>query len=167
MAPFLTGHAAHADWRVALHAAAAQIDAARSRHDGAPTLGLVYFSDAYVPHADALLAALRQRWPGVAWAGSVGVGVCAGGVEYFDEPALALMLADLPAHSFEVFSGARPLRRADASSALVHADPATADLGELIAEMSERTAAGYLFGGLASSRAGVCHVADGVWRGGL
>jgi len=171
MSSFVSGHATHPDWRMALALAAAQVDAARARQAGADagplTLGFVYFTDAYAPQAAALLAALRQRWPGVAWVGSVGVGVAASGVEYFDEPALVLMLAALPGGRFEVFSGARPLSRIDAFSALVHADAATPDLGELIAEMSDRTASGYLFGGLASSRAGTVHVADGVWQGGL
>jgi small ligand-binding sensory domain FIST len=95
------------------------------------------------------------------------VGVCASGVEYFDEPALVLMLAALPAGRFEVFSGARKLQRIEPYSALVHADPATPDLAELIVEMSDRTTSGYLFGGLASSRGAAVHIADGVWRGGL
>ena len=112
-------------------------------------------------------AALRQRWPGVAWAGSVGLGVLASGVEYFDEPALVLLLASLPREQFRVFSGAQPLAGFDAFSALVHADPATPDLPELLQEMSQRTTSGYLFGGLAASRNGVRHVADGVWQGGL
>jgi len=171
MSVFASGHATHPDWRMALGLAAAQVDAAQARRQGAgggpPTLGFVYFTDAYAPYAGALLDALRQRWPGVAWVGSVGVGVAASGVEYVDEPALVLMLADLPPSRFELFSGARPLRRADAFSALVHADPATPDLNELIAEMSERTASGYLFGGLASSRTHTVQVADGVWQGGL
>jgi small ligand-binding sensory domain FIST len=49
----------------------------------------------------------------------------------------------------------------------VHADPSTPDLSELVAEMSDRTSSGYLFGGLASGRAGTLHIADGVWEGGL
>jgi small ligand-binding sensory domain FIST len=93
--------------------------------------------------------------------------VAAGGVEYFDEPALVLMLAALPAGRFEVFSGAHKLQRIAPYSALVHADPATPDLAELIAEMSDRTASGYLFGGLSSSRTHNLHIADGVWQGGL
>ena len=170
MSPFITGHATHPDWRMALALAAAQLDAQRAAADSidaAPTLGLVYFTDAYAPHAQPLLDELRQRWPGVAWAGCVGVGVAASGVEYFDEPALVLMLCSLPAADFEVFSGARPLRRISPHTALVHADPATPDIAELIAEMSERTTTGYLFGGLAASRAGTLTVADGIWRGGL
>jgi small ligand-binding sensory domain FIST len=165
MTRFACGHATHPDWRMALSMAAAQLE---SQPPGdAATLGWCYLTDAYAPHAEALLAALRQRWPGVSWVGCVGIGVAASGVEYFDEPALVLMLSDLPRGRFEVFSGAHPLQRIDAFAALVHADPATPDLGELIGEMSDRTASGYLFGGLAASRTATLHIADGVWHGGL
>ncbi len=171
MSDFLVGHATHPDWRMALALAAAQVDAQTAGHDGGGggplTLGFVYLTDAYAASARELLAALKARWPGVAWVGSVGVGVAASGVEYFDEPALVLMLAALPAGRFEVFSGAHPLSRIDPYSALVHADPATPDLAELIAEMSDRTSSGYLFGGLASSRYGNFHIANGIWQGGL
>jgi small ligand-binding sensory domain FIST len=171
MPGFLVGHATHPDWRGALALAGAQVEAGRARHDasaaGPLTLGHVYFTDHYAPHAQALLAELRMRWPGLSWVGCVGVGVAATGVEYIDEPALVLMLAALPAGRFEVFSGARPLQRIEPFSALVHADPATPDLAELVGEMSDRTASGYLFGGLASARTAGVHIADGVWRGGL
>lgn len=175
MPGFLVGHATHPDWSAALALAALQIDGQRARHESSrvsghavpPTLGFVYFTDHYAGHAEALLAALRGRWPGVAWVGCSGVGVAASGVEYFDEPALVLMLAALPAERFEVFSGVRQLRRIDPYCALVHADPTAPDLAELIAEMSERTTSGYLFGGLASSRTRNLHIADGVWQGGL
>jgi small ligand-binding sensory domain FIST len=171
MPSFIAAHASHPDWQRALASAAAQVDAQQPAHDaggGGPlTLGFVYLTDAYAAHAAALLAALRDRWPGVAWVGGVGIGVAASGIEYFDEPGLVLMLAALPAGRFEVFSGAKPLSRIDAFSALVHADPATHELGELIDEMSDRTASGYLFGGITSSRAAAFHIADGVWQGGL
>jgi small ligand-binding sensory domain FIST len=171
MPGFLVGHATHPDWRAALALAGAQIEAQRARHEasaaGPLTLGFVYVTDHFAGHADALYTELRARWPGVAWVGSVGVGVAASGVEYIDEPALALMLAALPAGRFEVFSGARKLHRTLPYTALVHADPGTPELAELVAEMSDRTASGYLFGGLSSSRSGSFHIADGVWRGGL
>jgi small ligand-binding sensory domain FIST len=166
MQAFAAGHGSHPDWRMALSMATAQLQA-QGDAPSEPTLGFVYFSDHYAGHAEALHAALRQRWPGVAWAGSVGLGVLANGVEYFDEPALVLLLANLPRERFRVFSGARPLAGFDAFSALVHADPGTPELAELLLEMSLRTASGYLFGGLAASRNGVRHVADGVWQGAL
>lgn len=172
--PFVSGHATHPDWRMALALAAAQIDAAwAAGRPGVPTsgLGLVYFSDRYSPEASSLLEALRQRWPGVRWAGCAAVGVAAGGVEYFDEPALALMLCPLAADAFEIFSGTQPLTGRSAHTALVHADPSTPDLSELIGELSARVATGYLFGGLVSDRTadsrGGAQVAEGVWRGGL
>lgn len=167
MTRFAVGHATHPDWRAALTLAAAQVDGARGRTPPPATLGWVYLTDAYAHAAEPLLAALQQRWPGVSWVGTVGVGVAASGVEYFDEPGLVLMLSDLPREHFEVFSGAHPLSRIAPFAALVHADPVTPDIDELIAEMSQRTASGYLFGGLAASRAGTLHVADGIWHGGL
>ena len=168
---FLVGHATHPDWRGAFALAAAQVDAAHAQLDvsgaGPLSLGFVYITDHYAQHADALLAELQAHWPGLSWVGSVGVGVAASGVEYIDEPALVLMVCALPAGRFEVFSGARKLRRIEPFSALVHADPNTPDLAELIAEMSDRTTSGYVFGGLSSSRGRHLHIADGVWQGGL
>jgi small ligand-binding sensory domain FIST len=166
---FLHGHATHPDWRIALALAAAQIDAQRHAPGAAaaPTLGWVYLTDAYAPHAQALLAELQRRWPGVEWVGASGIGVAAGGVEYFDEPALALMLTDLAVEHFRVFSGARPLGGFAAHTANVHADPGTADLAELIHDMSARTATGYLFGGLASAPSRQLQIAGGVLAGGL
>ena len=176
MQAFLTAHATHPDAHLALALAAAQIDARLAARQPAfvATLGMVYLTEAYAPKAESLLAELQQRWPGVHWVGSVGVGVIAGGVEYIDEPALVLMLCNLPADSFQVFSGRVPLAAgADDGAgfqpqcALVHADPATHDLDDLLVELAGRTASGYLFGGLSASRARRLHIADGVFQGGL
>ncbi len=166
---FLHAHATHPDARIALALAAAQIEAQRAGAASvqAPTLGWLYFTDHFAAHAEALLADARARWPGVAWVGAVGVGIAANGVEYFDEPALALMLGDIAPERFCVFSGARPLGAFAAATAQVHADPVTPELGELIGEMAERTSSGYLFGGLASARNRTLHIADGVFEGGL
>jgi small ligand-binding sensory domain FIST len=171
MKPFLHGHATHPDWRSALAAAAAQIDAQQrsAAQRASPTLGFAYFTDHYAPHAEGLLTELRRRWPGVSWVGAVGVGVLASGVEYFDMPALSLLLAELPASQFRVFSGVAPLAPSSfpANTALVHADAATPDIAELLHEMSERTAGRYLFGGVAASRTRSITLADGVFEGGL
>lgn len=168
MAPFLHGHATHPDWRFALGLAAAQIDAQRAAQPSvAPTLGWVYLTDHYATQAPALLDELRRRWPGVHWVGSVGVGVSASGVEYFDEPALALMLAALPPERFRVFSGQQPLRGFAAHTAQVHADPQTPELPALLRDLADRTATGYLFGGLASARTRTVQIADAVLEGGL
>ncbi|MFZ2652618.1 MAG: FIST N-terminal domain-containing protein [Burkholderiaceae bacterium] len=169
MKTFLQAHAAHADPDRALAVAGAQLEAQRRLPGRAthPTLGWLYLTDHYAAQAEQLLAKVQQRWPGVAWVGAVGLGVAGGGQEHFDEPALSLMLAELPLGRFQVFSGARPLADFAAHTAQVHADPNTEDLAELIKDMSRRTATGYLFGGLASARNRTLHIAQGVLQGGL
>ena len=176
MKTFLSGHATHPDWRVALALAAAQIDAARAVAGDPlqPSLGWIYLTDHYAAHAHDVLAALRERWPGVGWVGAVGVAVAAGGVEYADEPALALMLGEFKAERFRIFNGRRPLRDFATETALLHADPASLDLTDLVADLADRSASGSVFGGIASSRdadadtgSTARHIADGVWRGGI
>ena len=177
LASFVQAHAAHADWRVALVDCQKQLEAqiaarAAQQGDSTPfTLGWCYLSDYYAPQAEAILDELRLRLPGVAWVGTAGIGVAASGVEYFDEPALALMVAPLAHASFRLFSGRQPLAAAPsgfvAHTALVHAEGGTPDLQELLHELSTRTATGYLFGGLSSARNRPLHMADGVLTGGL
>jgi small ligand-binding sensory domain FIST len=166
---FLHAHATHPDWHFALALAVSQIEAQRQLpdHVGEPTLGWVYLTDHYADHAETLLTVLQAHWPAVAWVGAVGVGIAGNGVEYFNEPALSLMLSDWPVDQFKVFSGAAPLGHFKAASAQVHADPQTTDLSELVHEMSQRTSSGYVFGGVASSRTRALHIANGVFQGGL
>ena len=153
---FPAGHATHPQWRMAAALVLAQLRAQMALPDyaSAPGLGLLYITDHYAPQAQDILEHLSAELPEVTdWAGTVGVGVAANNVEYFDQPALVLMLCELPSDQYRVFSGVAPLGLGfEAHSALVHADPETPDLGELIQEMAARTASGYLFGGLSASR---------------
>jgi small ligand-binding sensory domain FIST len=177
---FAQAHATHPNWRMALALVASQLETQRHDMGGlkgvyAPTLGWIYLTEAYAFEATLLLDELRQRWPGCAWVGAVGMGICATGTEYFDKPALAVMVCDLPANSFRVFSGVAPLVGFQATTAQVHADTSTADLPELLIEMAQRTESSYLFGGVSSGRgssAGLAavrsaHMANGVFNGGL
>jgi small ligand-binding sensory domain FIST len=135
-----------------------------------PSLALLYITDHYAPHAQDILEHLSGELPLVTdWSGTVGVGIASNNVEYFDEPAMAVMLMNLPADQYRVFSGVAPLGLGfEAHTALVHADGETADLGELLEEMAGRTETGYLFGGISSSRGRSVQfavAADGNLRG--
>ncbi|MFT4193085.1 FIST C-terminal domain-containing protein [Ottowia sp.] len=186
MTLFPCGHATHPQWPMACGLVLAQLRAqmALPGHADAPTLGLLYITDHYAPHAAAILDHLSAELPEVSdWAGTVGVGVCASGAEYIDEPALSVMLCELPVDQYRVFSGVAPLsagRGFAPHAALVHADARMPDLPGLIAEMAARTATGTLFGGLAASRGEPVQfaapgqgnapgqgAAGGVFRGGL
>jgi small ligand-binding sensory domain FIST len=153
---FPYGHATHPQWRMAAGLVLAQVRAQMALHAYAsnPTLALLYITDHYAMQAQEILDHLSAELPEITdWSGTVGVGIASNNVEYFDEPALALMLCELPPDQYRVFSGVAPLGLGfEAHTALIHADANTPDLGELIHEMAARTASGYLFGGLSSSR---------------
>ncbi|WP_213958275.1 FIST C-terminal domain-containing protein [Variovorax sp. dw_954] len=185
---FPSGHATHPQWRMAAGLVLAQLRAQMALGDYAqsPTLGLLYITDHYSGEAQDILDHLGAELPEVTdWAGTVGVGISANNAEYFDEPALSVMLCELPSDQYRVFSGVAPLAGSEmagfeAHTALVHADPETPDLPDLIGDLAVRTDTGYLFGGLSSGRAGSLQfaisgngnikghgAAGGVFSGGL
>ena len=189
---FPHAHATHPQWRMAAALVLAQLRAqmALPDHATAPPLALLYITDHYASEAQAILEHLGAELPEVTdWVGTVGVGIAANNAEYFDEPAMAVMLCDLAPEQYRVFSGVAPLSASGrgrngqtfvAHTALVHADGNTPELAELIVELAERTRSGYVFGGLASSRGQVAQfaqssaghlreqgAASGVFRGGL
>ena len=162
MTPFRAAHASGATWRECVAHCAARIG-----RPGAG-LGFVYFSDVLVTYAAPIVDSLRESTGVADWVGTVGIGVIATGTEYQDEPALAVMVAELPVASYRVFSGRKTLLKDDAPHfGVIHADPETPDVAGLIADMSSKVASGYLVGGLSSSRARSVQVANDVLSGGL
>jgi small ligand-binding sensory domain FIST len=146
---------------------------AQPSYASAPTLAILYITDHYANQAQEILDFLSAELPEVTdWSGTVGVGIASNNVEYFDEPALCVMLCDVPAHQYRVFSGVAPLAALEdpndellntlgvelpppafqAHTALIHADGSMPDAADMIAELSQRTRTGYLFGGFAASR---------------
>lgn len=169
---FRAGHAAGADWRAALEGALSRMGPAPS---GA-NLGFAYLSERFAGDAGAILEHLRRATGVEHWTGTIGIGVLASGIEYMDEPAVAVMVGALPDGEFAVFSGrarapaigTRTASGAEAANfAVVHADPETPDLPELIEDMSGKVASGYLVGGLSSARGATLQIANGVLQGGL
>lgn len=169
---FAHAHATHPNWAMAAGLVLAQLRAQMGLpgYARAPTLALLYITDHYAAAAQDILDHLSGELPTVTdWSGTVGVGVAANNVEYFDEPAMVVMLCELPSDQYRVFSGVAPLNLGfEAYSALVHADPGTPDLADLVQEMAARTDSGYLFGGLSASRTRTVQFAasgDGNMRG--
>ncbi|MEX1166558.1 MAG: FIST N-terminal domain-containing protein [Hydrogenophaga sp.] len=162
MKRFPYAHATHPQWAMAAALVLAQLRAqlALPGYADSPPLALLYITDRYAGEGEAILAHLSAELPEITdWVGTVGVGIAANNVEYFDEPAMAVMLCDVSPNQYRVFSGVSPLSASGqgsdgfiAHTALVHADGRTPDLTELIAEMAQRTTSGYVFGGLTGSR---------------
>jgi small ligand-binding sensory domain FIST len=199
---FPYGHATHPQWQFAAALVLAQLRAQMantkvSSYASSPTLAILYITDHYSSHAQSILDFLSAELPEVTdWSGTVGVGIASNNVEYFDEPALCVMLCDVPADQYRVFSGVAPLAALEdpddellkelpppafqAHTALIHADGSMPDATEMIAELSARTRTGYLFGGFAASRSQTVQfsvssdgnlkgqgAASGVFAGGL
>jgi small ligand-binding sensory domain FIST len=173
MHPFPFAHAADDDWHAALERVIGGLGSATGQ------LGFLYVSDAVNPHLEAILEALREATDVEHWVGAVGLGICATGVEYYERPAIAAMVADLPAEAFRVFppivkdlEAFDNAQRAWLGSAqpfmgLVHGDPANPLTESLIRQLAERTATGFLVGGLASSQHNARVLADEPTAGGL
>ncbi len=168
-------HATNADWRVA----AAACLQALGPDGGAANLGFAYASDLFAPHFTDIAAFLRDNTGIEHWVGSVGLGVCATGVEYFDKPALCLLTGHFPREAFRVFPAivgdlhafeaghGAWCDQSQARFAMVHADPHTAGVDALVDALCERMDGGFVVGGLTSSRGAHPQLADVVTSGGV
>jgi small ligand-binding sensory domain FIST len=168
MTPFKFAHAAHADWTHAAQDCMTQLGAIPA----SATLGFLYVADAFAGELDAILAFFKSATGVSHWTGSVGVGVCASGVEYLEQPAMAIMLGEFAPTDFSMLP---PLRTpqdieaqpSDAYFALVHGDPANQRIQELIDGLSAHVTSGFVVGGVSSSRGETAQICDGVVSGGL
>lgn len=171
MPTFRYGHATASDWRQAADSCLAQLG------EGGGNLGFLYATDVLSDHLGEVLAEFKKRTGVAHWVGTVGVGICATGREYLDEPAIAVMIGEFEPDSFRIFSGVAKESDVDgamlkcggapANFAIVHADPCNRHVTELVGRLADRVESGFLVGGLTSSRRQNLQVADDVTEGGL
>jgi small ligand-binding sensory domain FIST len=175
MEAFRAAHAASPNWLQAANSCLAQLD------DAGPgaNLGFLYVTDGLGEHLPRLLDFLKEQTDIENWVGSVGVGICATGKEYYDEPALSVMLASLPPDTFRVFPAIRAdigeftrahrawCEHAHARFAIVHGDPRNPRTPAFLEQLSEALGGGFLVGGLTSSRGAHAQIADKLTEGGL
>ena len=177
MTPFRSAHSDAEDWPGIAKNLADGLGGEDSG-GGEARLGFIYVTDAIAEDFGSILTYLRQTTGVDQWVGSVGIGICASGTEYFDRPAAVAMVADLPKDSFLVFpaitESADELRaaagdwidRVSPPFGILHADPNNAFTADLIEKLS-LAAAGFLVGGLSSSRGPAHQVAGEITQGGI
>jgi small ligand-binding sensory domain FIST len=159
----------HPDWTAAARDCMAQLGAIPA----AASLGFLYLSDDFAAEADAILGFFKSATGVSHWIGTVGVGVCATGVEYLEQPAMALMLGEFAPADFRVLPSLESTADVAAQDlgegyfAVVHGDPRNAQIQELIRALSARMSSGFVVGGLSSARGETPQIADGVAAGGL
>ena len=171
---FRAAYGAGDGWQDSLQAC---LDALAAPPEGA-NLGVVYATDVLADHLNDIVARLRAATGVRDWLGTVGTGVSACGLELHDRPAVVVLVGALPAEAFRVFEpvsdglggfearhGPWIAERAPYFG-IVHGDPRTAGLPDLLAGLSALSAS-FLVGGLSASRGEMWQVAGEVARGGL
>jgi small ligand-binding sensory domain FIST len=149
---------------------------------GEAGLGFVYVTDRLGAHLSEIVDHLRLSTGLKHWVGTVGIGIVGhdgdSAAEYFDAPAMAAMVADLPADSFRLFEQAemgtgafakqhgRWIESRGAQVGIVHGDPRSHRLPAILESLAGASGL-YLVGGLASSRGRYALAADTVGEGGV
>ncbi|MBO6782644.1 MAG: FIST C-terminal domain-containing protein [Alphaproteobacteria bacterium] len=119
-------------------------------------VGLLYVTDPLAGDIPAITGFLARETGVEAWRGAVAPAICATGAEYFDVPAMALMVLDLPEGVAAPFPG-EPAKSDlavahGAQLAVVHADPRQPAVLDAMPGLAKATGA-YLVGGLTSGSA--------------
>jgi small ligand-binding sensory domain FIST len=160
---FAAGHGTGDTWEDALERCCRMLGHG-SGHGGA--LGIAFISDDVAPHAAAVIDRLGARTGCRDWIGTVGIGVCAAGVEYYGRPAVTAMVCDLPPDSFRLIAVGDDdermapraheewLGRQASTVSFVHCDPRTPNLPARLEQLTRDLGETYVVGGIASSRGG-------------
>jgi len=141
--------------------------------------GFVYATDALAGNLEAILLQLKQRTGIASWTGTVGIGISATGREYYEKPALAVMLAAFPDDGFKTIPAQTTkvdgvlasldawLTRDEGHFGVVHADPTNPKSPQLVADLGTRVPGAFFVGGLTSSHDKHLQVSDSVASGGV
>ena len=141
-------------------------------------IGFVYATDLLHTDFDSMVERLKRETGVAHWVGTLGYGICVTGHEYFDQPALAVLVGALDPESFRVLPGLKrpgePLpdevskwaARAHPVLGVVHGDPRNQYLPQIIDSVSDDTNC-FLIGGITATRGSVRQTADGPCDGGL
>jgi len=174
MAKYRFAHAAHPDARHLVDRCAAEL----ARDGASGGLGFLYVSDQHARELPGIVARLKEATGTADWVGSVGIGVCATGQEYFGAPGLAAMIADIGPGDYRLLptirgdlSGFRSECGAWCESAgsrfgVVHADPRNGHVPDIVEGLAGAID-GYLVGGISSSQHSPRQIAGAVTEGGV
>ena len=169
---FRAAHATAPAWRDAAAALLVELGDLTTLHQ----LGFLYVTDSFADALDEIVDFLRETTGVRQWVGTVGFGVVGIGKEYFDEPAMSVMVAPIADEAFRLFTDAKGdmevlskthanwLAEADTPLAVVHADPRITDVTSRIEELASATN-GFLTGGLTASRSRFAQLAGEVDEG--
>ena len=136
--------------------------------------GFIYVSDRVADQADFILAKLKEETGILDWVGTVGIGIIASQIEYFDQPAMAIMVAGFNEADFYMLPNltgasanlpvelARWCEANDFNVGLIHADPGNASTQPLLQNLENDIPTAFLVGGITSSRTSNLQIASQI-----
>jgi small ligand-binding sensory domain FIST len=142
-------------------------------------LGFLYVTDKFARELNDLFSYLKDQSSVKHWVGSLGIGVCCTGVEYYDKPAIVMMITAFPENSFQEFNTTNNnledfrfkhnswYQDNKALFGVVHSSPEESQIPSIIADLADDLDEGFLVGGLVSSRKKYLHIADDVYKKGV
>jgi len=137
------------------------------------SLGFIYSSGYSKEQVGLICKRLADQITTGGWIGATGVGILRNSQEHYDEAALNVMIGDFPENSFRIFSEVVTdlkefyqthcawFQSNLQNFAVVHADPATSGLLELLPSLSDMLGGGYLVGALSSSHEKPTQIVNG------
>ena len=141
--------------------------------------GFLYLSDHLSDQAASILNRLKQVTDISCWVGSVGMAILASQHEYYDQPAMAIMLAGFNEADFHILPNFTTDTAAlsgeladwcganDFNVGLVHADPENPATQALLTLLGDDIPAAFLVGGVTSSRGRYIQFANQALHGGI
>ncbi len=141
-------------------------------------LGFLYVTDELSEDFENIWRLLREETGIEDWVGTIGLGICGGGKEYFDRPAIAALCCDLPEDSYRILPNiTRPgdalpaalvewARANEPLVGIVHADPRNPYISSIIDALGDEAEC-FLFGGLTASHTKFMQLAGELTEGGL
>ncbi len=154
--------------------ALAEVCGAQLREAEGHTLGFVYVTDPLAGALDDIVATLTARSGVRDWVGTVGLGVCATGVEYFGRPAMTALTGRFADGAYRLIGSLTDPGAAAAAVdggfaaglGVVHGDPRNPATADIVAALA-RDQGAYLVGGLSAAESAFPQVAGGVVEGGV
>lgn len=174
MKNFSSAHVTGDDWQSVCASVLDTIDS-----DNAGDLAFLYLSDDLAANADSIVDQLREQSGITHWVGCVGMGLCSNGRETYGETAASALLTPFDSDDFRLMP---PIAQSPdewltateswrnnslASVAVVHGDPASSELPDLLVRLSDGLQGGFLVGGIASADSQPVQIADKAVGGGL
>ena len=175
---FRLAHAGDGDWETLTRDCLDQLESGPDGEKLTANLGFLYVTDELSEDFDQVWQLLRRETGIKDWVGTVGLGVCVGGREYFDTPAVTVLCCALPEDSYRILPNITrpgeplPVALTDWAQAheplvgVVHGDPRNPYLPSIIDALGDEAEC-FLVGGLTASHTKFQQLAGELTEGGL